>query len=483
MKKNIIAYFIIVVSLLSFSCKDSTTNNDYLVSSREISFEDETENLREELIFYTMAENYKLSEEAIENDISSFLALQMTNTNLDLSRTISITKENYDITKVKGFKRNLSTKHLSRAVDTTDEVNFSIYNIYNKETESKELAITSDDERLGSLLCVLANIDYVDSVEEDPIMEMFLERLDYYVEEVNNELETITEDDFESFKKKYGITEDDIAQAKLEYENSQMARKFWGYDSWSTWTVNDINLNNLSEKTKWDQGYPYNSAIKVMEGALYYTGCGSTAVAQIMAYHSWPNSYTRSDLETLKNKWTLASSWDGNYDWNAMTTSPYANNLSTLGKICVGALMYDVSKGCKSDYGLDGTSSNMSNRISYLRSIGYSCDNSKNYSYNAISDSLRKDSPVMIRGGGHAWIIDGSLELIRTRNYYVFWIPFKSKEYQNYVHCNYGWSGSCDDGTTYTYKGEGYYKSGIFETSNGNLSDNLVICTNIKPNK
>lgn len=482
MKKIIISYFIITLSFLSFSCKDSIVNNDDLVNSREIYFEDEIDNLKEELLFYTIAEDYKLSEEAVENDISSFLALQMVDNKIDLSRAIGLAKAKYDINKVSSFKKVLSTNYLVRGAEVVDEVNFSIYDIYNEETESKGIAITSDDERIGSLLCVLDNINYTDNAE-DPIMEIFLTRLDYYIEEVNNELETITEEDFEYFKEKYEITEEDIAQAKLEYENSQMARKFWGYDSWSSWTVNDINLNNLSEKTKWDQGYPYNSAIKAMEGSAYYTGCGATAVAQIMAYHCWPKSYTRSDLETLKNKWALASAWNGNYDWNAMTTSPYATNLSTLGKVCVGALMYDVSKGCKSDYGLNGTSTNMNNRINYLRSIGYICDNAKNYSYNAISDSLRKDSPVMIRGGGHAWIIDGSLELIRTRNYYVFWIPFKSKEYQNYVHCNYGWSGSCDDGTSYTYKGEGYYKSGIFENSNGNFSDNLAICTNIKPNR
>jgi hypothetical protein len=93
----------------------------------------------------------------------------------------------------------------------------------------------------------------------------------------------------------------------------------------------------------------------------------------------------------------------------------------------------------------------------------------------------------MIRGdnkeSGHAWIIDGSIELKRTRNYYVFWIPFKCTEKQDYVHCNYGWSGQSDTGTAYSYRGQGYYKSGVFETVSGNFSSSLSICTNIKPNK
>lgn len=490
LKKLVLA---LVAAASLFGCKNNIAKSNVELNSREIAFEDSESILKEELLFYTTTENYKLSEEEVYNDITSFLSAKIAESDeeTDYSRAVSIVKNQYDIKKISGFKRELANANaFARGVETSDEVNFSIYDISNPEEGTKGVAITSDDERIGSLLCVLDDIDCTDT-DEDPVLEIFLANLDNYVEEVSNELENITENDLELFKEKYNITDEEIAAAKLEYENSLEARKFWGYDSWSSWSVIDVNYNNLTAKTKWGQRYPYNSAIVAMEGANYVTGCTATALVQIMAYYEFPARYTRNDLDTLKSKWVLASDWDGTYDWKAMTSNPDAFFLTNKGEVCVGALMYDVSKGIKSEYGptekRDGTGAYISDGITYMRSIGYSCDNLKTYSYNEISNSLRKGRPVAIVGyhskEGHAWVIDGSLELQRTRNYYVFWIPFKCKENQCYVHCNYGWNGADDEGSAYYHKGIGYYKSGVFSTSIGDFSQSLRICTNIRPNK
>jgi hypothetical protein len=495
MKKKLISLSIaLFLCSIFISCKDTilteeSNNNFSEVNTRELSYLDSDSIEKEELLFYTIADNYKLSENEVYNDLASFLALKDNDSskNGNTSRSLGTTKAQYDISKVNAFSKVIAKiNNTSRSSNYTEEVNFSIFDISNKNTGTSGIAITSDDERIGSLLCILDDINYSDT-KDDPVLKIFLSNLDKYVEEVNNELESITENDIELFKQKYNITDEEIEEAKNAYENSLSSRKFWGYDNWSSWSVIDVNYNNLTAKTKWDQDGYYNDAIEALEGSFYYTGCGATAVAQIMAYHEFPSSYTRNDLSTLKSNWTLASSWNGIYDWKEMTKYPNAENLSTLGKICVGALMYDVSKSINSEYGpsekRNGTSSNMTNRINYLRKIGYSCDDSQSYSYESISNSLHQDCPVMIRGNndnaGHAWVIDGSLELQRTRNYYVFWIPFENKETQAYVHCNYGWSGSRDEGVAYTYKGIGYYKSGVFVRD---YNQNLSICTNIKPN-
>lgn len=289
MKKNIIIFFSVFMALscMLFSCKEnSITQVDNVVESREVEFADVTSEIKDELIFYSMAEDYKLSEESVENDLSSFLALKMLddkNVTEQTARSINSVVDKYDIQKVKTFKTNvvLNKNGLeSRSAEVTDEINFAIYDISNQEDGSKGVAVTSDDERIGSLLCVLDNIDYTDDVE-DPVLQIFLTQLENYVEEVSYELESITEDDIEYFKEKYGITDEEIAQAKLEYESSVVSRKFWGYDSWSSWSVNDINLNNLSAKTKWSQGSPYNSAIVAMEGKNYVTGCGQPLLLKL----------------------------------------------------------------------------------------------------------------------------------------------------------------------------------------------------------
>ncbi|WP_231725612.1 Spi family protease inhibitor [Prevotella sp. DNF00663] len=42
-------------------------------------------------------------------------------------------------------------------------------------------------------------------------------------------------------------------------------------------------------KIQWDQGEPYNRDCPTIGGAHAVTGCAATALAQIMAYHRWPN--------------------------------------------------------------------------------------------------------------------------------------------------------------------------------------------------
>lgn len=227
MKKNIIIFFSVFMALscMLFSCKEnSITQVDNVVESREVEFADVTSEIKDELIFYSMAEDYKLSEESVENDLSSFLALKMLddkNVTEQTARSINSVVDKYDIQKVKTFKKVLPTNVVlnkngleSRSAEVTDEINFAIYDISNQEDGSKGVAVTSDDERIGSLLCVLDNIDYTDDVE-DPVLQIFLTQLENYVEEVIYELESITEDDIEYFKEKYGITDEEIAQAKL----------------------------------------------------------------------------------------------------------------------------------------------------------------------------------------------------------------------------------------------------------------------------
>lgn len=498
---------IAILIFVSFiSCNNSKVSNNNLV--KVVSF-DTTEAIeRDELVLLSLSQNYKLNDEQIDHDLKSFLNAKNCENISDFNRSLLTaksfcgSKRRYEIKKEKSFSKQFSrenefinSKQLkikSMSEEDSDNVIFSIYNYVDNKTGKNGFAITSNDERIGSLLCVIEDCEYSDNVD-NPLLDIFLSHLDSYVENVSDEWESITEADYELFKQKYGITDEDIEKARLEYESSLKTKKFWGYGNWSEWSINDINLNNHISKTQWGQSSLYNDAIEAVYEKNYLTGCGATAVAQIMAYHRWPERYS-NDLNFLKNKWSLAKNinWNGFYDWDAMTANPNINYLSSNGKICIGALMYEVAEGCKSKYGTQlqgGTSTTMDDRIKYLRNNGYYSDNSKNYSYASVSSSLHKNCPVMVRandtkgGGGHAWIIDGSLELKRSRNYYAFWIPFPSDEYQSYVHCNFGWNGYDNEGNAYYYSGTGYYKSGVFATSSYDFSKNIKIATNIRPKR
>ena len=508
---------IAVLIIASFvSCDNSKVSNDDSV--RAASF-DTTEAIeRDELVFLSLSQNYKLNDKQINHDLESFLSAKNCENTSNLNqlqllytKSSNSSEKRYEIEKKKTFSRQFSTGNIfannkklqTKSVDGKDQdsITFSIYNFADSETGKKGFAITSDDERIGSLLCVIEDCEYSEDVK-NPLLDIFLSHLDYYVENVRNEWESITEADYEMFKQKYGITDEDIEKARLEYENSLKTKKFWGYSDWSEWSVNDINLNNFKSKTKWGQGAgyysPYNDAIKAVYGKNYLTGCGATAVAQIIAYHKWPERYSKN-LDFLKSKWTTAknNNWNGIYDWDAMLSNPNANFVSINGKIGIGALLYETAEEMNSqyyinEYGQASTSTYLTDALRCFRARGYLCDDISRYSFDKISSSLNKDRPVYVFGNngksgnsysGHFWIIDGSLELKRSRNYYVFWIPFPCDEYQSYVHCNFGWSGFDDKGTAYDYCGTGYYKSGVFATTNYDFSNNLQVITNIRPNR
>ncbi|MBQ0114748.1 MAG: C10 family peptidase, partial [Bacteroidales bacterium] len=49
-------------------------------------------------------------------------------------------------------------------------------------------------------------------------------------------------------------------------------------------------------KARWDQGAPWNNACPIVpgEGVHAPTGCGATAMAQVMSYHRWPEKLTKN---------------------------------------------------------------------------------------------------------------------------------------------------------------------------------------------
>ena len=223
---------VLAVLVALVSCSDERPASPSIPAQREIGFDDERTTLKEELMFYEIAECYKLTEESVQNDLSSFLALRDRAENGQYAEGDGLlsarnAEEKYEIRKTMSFSRTIPGLSLSaRGVDTIDDINFSVHEITNREDGTRITAVTSDDERVGSILCVIERTGN-ENEEDDPVLEIFLSSLDDYVVEVGNELETITENDIELFKEKYGITDEDIERARLEYENSREARKFW----------------------------------------------------------------------------------------------------------------------------------------------------------------------------------------------------------------------------------------------------------------
>lgn len=221
-----------------------------------------------------------------------------------------------------------------------------------------------------------------------------------------------------------------------------------------------------------------NNAIDAVYGYTNYpVGCVATAAGQIMAYHKYPpkSILSESDMKLLKEKYLEAKDWNGEYKWDDIIK--VVGGKQTAGDMYAG-LMYELGKGANVKYGSKCSTASMSDMIKYLEKMGYTSDKECQYSFDKVKNSIDNNRPVMISGSsqmgyfgilfwywewgaavGHAWVIDGYFTQERDATKYIFWIPSRYKEKNDFVHCNVGWGGS----------NNGWYKSEVFDMS-GNVA-------------
>ena len=177
-------------------------------------------------------------------------------------------------------------------------------------------------------------------------------------------------------------------------------------------------------KTQWNQNTPYNKYCATESGETCPTGCVATAVAQIMYYHKWPETF----------------------NWDAMKTT-YSSDDTGEAVDAVAKLMADVGEKVYMQYGSESSSAYDYDACEALR-IQYGYAETTNYiertCYTAkgwdevIYNELAANRPVLYSGNsassgqgivGHAFILDG----------------YQAKDGVGYFHVNWGWGGSSDD--------------------------------------
>lgn len=179
-------------------------------------------------------------------------------------------------------------------------------------------------------------------------------------------------------------------------------------------------------KTNWDQLAPYNNECPTdgETGEKCPTGCVATAMAQLMYYYKWPNTF----------------------NWDVMKAT-YSSTDSGEAVDAVAKLMADVGKNVFMSYASGASSANEIDACEALRyNYGYaettdlierSCYTVKAWD-EAVYNELKANRPVFYVGvstssgqgvSGHAFILDG----------------YQVKDNIGYFHVNWGWSGSSDD--------------------------------------
>jgi len=194
--------------------------------------------------------------------------------------------------------------------------------------------------------------------------------------------------------------------------------------------------------TKWNQSAPYNNLCPEINGTHCMTGCGATAMAQVMKFWEHPaTGYSSTEYywENGNQKLTYDFTAD-TYDWTNMTDT-YDANSTPAQNLAVAQLMRACGMASSMGYGTELSSTYGINLIAglvnYFR-YDYSIYTAyrKNFSLNGwnelIYNSLAEGEPVIYTGvsslGGHAFVISG----------------YRMTDNFDYFYVNWGWGGMSD---------------------------------------
>ncbi len=217
------------------------------------------------------------------------------------------------------------------------------------------------------------------------------------------------------------------------------------HSSWTNTMATRAGDEVLLETANWGQDFPYNGQTPIVEGANCPTGCVATAMAIVMKYHNWPETY----------------------DWASMPMNTENDPLDyevfnpTLAK-----LMADAGESVFMEYSPWESGANMNwvgHKMQQVFKYSPDCQfiTSGNFSHekwiSLLNSNLQSGNPVIYNGSGsgnHAFIVDG----------------YNSTGY----HINWGWDGWYN----------GYFAlDNLAPNEYQNFSQNVGMVINIVPDK
>ena len=364
--------------------------------------------------------------------------------------------------------------------------------------------LASNDVRIGTILAIAEGS--LDDTDEG-FVAFLNENLDDYIASTILQYNSITETEIEAAVAK--LSDKPTTEARAYVDDHE---KFYDLPHGTiSGSPHDFSITKAPLLvTKWGQGtqvyysgYVYNNYVQSKKGMDRITGCGPTAMAQIIAYYNYiipnsldlipdpldrPSEFNTADLGT----------WTG--DW--ATTNPFGTirNLPTITSTSsaeargqVAALMYQLGVTAGAVYTPGWTGLATDKAKAAFESLGYAISlyaevanaqsilSPRSYTHGYVIDYIT--SPAVIKSQlnlnrpiytvgyvtvydssgqqtqeGHVWVMDGHGQM----TYYVEVVMTASgtKTYLTtfddclMVHCNLGWDG----------RGDGWYVYGLFDT-------------------
>ena len=235
-------------------------------------------------------------------------------------------------------------------------------------------------------------------------------------------------------------------------------------------------------QTTWNQNYPYNYFCPLGEGGPgghCYAGCVATAAAQLMKYWDHPlhgqGSYTYNPEDHPEYGPLTVNFGEATYDWENMPNSISAS--SPIEQIeAVAQLIYHVGVSVDMNY-RPSSSGAVTGKLCQTMPAYFFYTNQMDNLYREdythedymqlIIDAIDMSWPMVHRGGGHAYVLDGYND-------------------NDMVHFNWGWSGSSDgwfnidehgytDGQSVIYN---YVPAEVYAATSGAPTDMNVVPAN-----
>ena len=191
-------------------------------------------------------------------------------------------------------------------------------------------------------------------------------------------------------------------------------------------------------KCKWNQYGPYWNYTPRVNDVPTLTGCGATAMAQVMYYWKHPQNGQGSNSYSWNGR-TLSANFDHPYLWDQMR-SDYSEEYSSAAADAVARLMSDVGIAINTGYSTEGSSSGLNSNDAFSAFFKYSPE---------IRPVARRDF-----ADWNTWfdVIKQQLEIRQpvilvlykpTMAHYAVGDGYRVSP-SNQVHVNMGWGGYCD---------------------------------------
>lgn len=232
--------------------------------------------------------------------------------------------------------------------------------------------------------------------------------------------------------------ENDLPATRVVIQNVEITDSEW----------EEMQKQPALVKTLWHQKNPFNDSLPKIQGVSPVVGCTGIAIAQMMAFHRRPLDF----------------------DWDAINASPRPETVKARSE--VARLCRIVCENLDTQYGLSSSGAYLYPAKPFFQKLGYQNPgrvSMDNYDLDHIIENIcEQQIPVAITGyeksgGGHTWVIDGYMKRKRLKSitYSGSYVQMKHYEYQQLLHCNFGWSGNSN----------GYYNHEIFDPKNPVVAD------------